>query len=167
MFWNSLTIYLDMGCSIYSLWFLNSSSIFKFPYLFSLEISPWLFHFHNSFLLELLIHRFYTISIFPPYTCHSYFHLFVSSWITVPVSSTVSSSLLIQPCSNVRWLISATNLCTHHRKFFLSPHIWLSVHWNRRLESWLICVWPQGWAGAAKSGKCFKGSWESFKGATQ
>lgn len=157
-----------MGCSIYSLWFLNSSSIFKFPYLFSLAISPRLFHLYHSFLLEFLIHGFYTISVFPPYTSRSYCHLFVSPWITVPISSAVSSSLLIQPCSNVRRLISATNLCAHYGKFFVSPHIWFPVHWNRRLwkVDWFVYN-HKGEGRAAKSGKCFKGSWESFKGATQ
>lgn len=53
IFWNPLTVALDMWCFTYSLWFLNSPSICKLSDLYSLEISPGLFHLHHSFCLEL------------------------------------------------------------------------------------------------------------------
>lgn len=124
IFINSLTMYPVVGCLIYSLWFLNSSLMFRLPYLFRSEnFLQLLFHHHHYFLLKFLIHRFYTISVIPPYISHSYFSSLYVSVNHCAIFVVVSSSLFIQYCSNSRRLISMTNLHTHHEKSFVSLHI--------------------------------------------
>ena len=93
------------------------------------------------------------------------FYLFISLWLMMPISLAVSSSILIQHCSNIRRSISMANLYTHHWKFLVSHHIWFPVHRNRSL--WKVDSSVHSHGGSAKFGKCFRGNWDSVEGATQ
>ena len=83
-----------------------------------LEISSWLLHLHNSFLLGILLDRFWTelFLLSLGYSSSLYghiFHPFIYLFIMVPISLAISSSILIQHCSDERRLIAMASKCTH------------------------------------------------------
>lgn len=148
-----------MGYLIYSLWSLNSSSICKVPHSFrsekvSLIMSSAVIFFWNFWYTEFQLSQLYLSFIF-----------LISLSLRESRCQFIYIFKLINPILfSCKMMSFCDQLYTHHGKFFESPHLISQTQKQGTVERWHISAQLRG---TAKSGKGFKGNWESFEGATQ